>query len=230
MARILIANADRHFTRALSEELHSRDWSVEVALEENRILALLGSKYYDVAILEGGSAGQGMEVLREIRAQGIQVGVVMVSEQGTIEEAVQAIKAGAEEFIAKPVDLPRLSRVLAELLERRCPSTHVLANRLDLFIQTHCTCQGLRIGRLCEQFRISPRYVAKLLERHLRSTFRRRLVYFRLQKAKQLIESTDLPLYTIAERCGFGSPSRLSTAFHRHEGLPPRRYRTLREG
>jgi len=231
MARILIADEDTSFARALGSELCARGWSVENTEGRERVLALLESKYYDVAVIGWKvTDGRGPELLRQLRAKGIGVAVVALADRAGVEEAVQVIKAGAQEFIGKPVDPGWLSRLLAELCERRCPSSHVLAHRLDLFIRENCSSRELGLRQLCDRFRISPRYAGKLLEKHLGSSFRQRLRYFRVQMAKRLIEATDLPLYAVAEQCGFGNPSRLSAAFHRQEGLRPRRYRTMTRG
>ena len=231
MARILIVDGDVSFTRTLGDDLRNRGWEVEVDQEGSRALARLNAKYYDVLILDsGGTEGWGLEILRTIRARGIQVEVVMVSAGAAVEEAVQAIKAGAQEFLKKPIAIKRLSYLISRVLEGRCGSPHYLANRLDLFIREHCSRRALCISQLCEHFRISRRYVSRLLGVHLGISFRRRLRYYRVQEAKRLLEATDLPLYAIAEQCGFNSPGKLSEAFHQQEGLPPKRYRTMYKG
>lgn len=231
MARILIADTEMSFTRALADDLRNRGWEVEVIENESRVLARLNVKYYDVLVLDaGGIGGRGLDLLRALRTCGIQVAVVMVSASAAIEEAVQAIKAGAQEFLKKPLEISRLSYLIAALLERSWGSPHFLAHRLDLFIREHCSRRALCVGQLCAHFKISRRYISRLLGVHLGVSFRRRLRYYRVQEAKRLLESTDLPLYTIAEQCGFTSPGRLSEVFHQLEGLPPKRYRTMYKG
>ncbi|MBI2504211.1 MAG: helix-turn-helix domain-containing protein [Candidatus Latescibacteria bacterium] len=231
MGRILIADSDHCFASALRDDLRNRAWEVEIVPEGGCAFARLCVEYFDVAILDcGGAGGRGLDVLRAVRERGIQVEVVMVSASAAMEEAVQALKAGAQEFLKKPVEVNHLSYLISRLLERRCGSPHYLANRLDLFIREHCSRRALRLGQLCEHFRISPRYVSRLLSLHLGISFRQRLRYYRVQVAKRLIETTSLPLHVIAAQCGFNSPGRLSEAFHQQEGLPPKRYRTLYKG
>ncbi len=231
MPRILIADADAAFARSLCAELHQRKWSAESVGDVAKALALLQRKHYDVAVVDWErDHSDGVGFLQEVRGRGMGVPVVVLSTRASIEDAVQAIKAGAQEYVGKPVDPGCLSRKLAEVCERWCPSTHVLASRLDLFIRENCASRGFHLHQLSERFRLSPRYIGKLLVTHMGASFRQRLVYFRIQMAKRLIESTDLPLYSIAEQCGFASPSRLSTAFQRQEGLPPCRYRTMNKG
>lgn len=47
----------------------------------------------------------------------------------------------------------------------------------------------------------------------------------RLQAARRMLEESDLPLKTIAERCGFGSASAIRRMFTRHLGVSPADYR-----
>jgi DNA-binding NtrC family response regulator len=60
----------------------------------------------------------GIEVLTEIIQEGIDIPIVMISGHGTIETAVDAIKQGAFDYIAKPLDLNRLLITVRNALDR----------------------------------------------------------------------------------------------------------------
>ena len=60
----------------------------------------------------------GLELLRALRQQGEQVTTVILTAQGTVETAVEAIKDGAYDYLTKPVDLHRLKILLAKIGER----------------------------------------------------------------------------------------------------------------
>jgi DNA-binding NtrC family response regulator len=60
----------------------------------------------------------GMELLRRLRAVGNHVPVVILTAHGSIPEAVQAMKLGAIDFLAKPTTPDALRRVVAEVIER----------------------------------------------------------------------------------------------------------------
>ncbi len=59
----------------------------------------------------------GIEALRRIRETAPEVAVVMVSGQGTVKAAVDALKLGASDFLEKPIDQSRLEAALARTLE-----------------------------------------------------------------------------------------------------------------
>ena len=63
--------------------------------------------------------GDGLDVLRALKAQDASLPVVLLTGHGTIDLAVQAIKEGAEQFLTKPVELPALLVVIERGRSRR---------------------------------------------------------------------------------------------------------------
>jgi len=70
----------------------------------------------------------GMEVLKAIKAIDSQAVVLMITGYGTVEAAVAAIKAGAYDFISKPVNMDELEAIINRVLERQ-----TLLSRLSTF-------------------------------------------------------------------------------------------------
>ena len=66
-----------------------------------------------------------------------------------------------------------------------------------------------------------------MYRRYLGTSFRSRLQEVRIERAKRLIERTDEPFYLVAQRCGFRSSGRLTEAFRKVEGMPPKSYREI---
>jgi DNA-binding NtrC family response regulator len=60
----------------------------------------------------------GLDLLRSLRQQHEDVTVVIMTAQGTVETAVEAIKQGAYDYVSKPVDPQRLKILLDQLVER----------------------------------------------------------------------------------------------------------------
>ena len=119
----------------------------------------------------------------------------------------------------------RVSNVACRLLEKKRPSPHYLAHRLNVFLQERANQCSLRLGELCRYFNISRGYATRLFQKHMGTTFTQRLNYYRIEKAKDLLESTDHPLYLIAEQCGFKNSRRMAETFRKLEGISPLKYR-----
>ena len=59
----------------------------------------------------------GLELLREVRELGIDLPTIMISGQGEIADAVEAIKLGALDYLRKPVDPPHPRQILKNIAE-----------------------------------------------------------------------------------------------------------------
>ncbi len=60
----------------------------------------------------------GLDLLRGLQQQGDHITTILLTAQGTVETAVEAIKQGAYDYLTKPVDLQRLKILLAKVVER----------------------------------------------------------------------------------------------------------------
>ena len=96
---------------------------------------------------------------------------------------------------------------------------------MNVFLQERANQYPLRLGELCRNFNISRGYATRLFQKHMGTTFTQLLNYYRIEKAKDLLESTDHPLYLIAEQCGFKNSRRLAETFRKLEGISPLKYR-----
>ncbi|WP_036019005.1 bifunctional transcriptional activator/DNA repair enzyme AdaA [Bradyrhizobium sp. WSM1743] len=85
------------------------------------------------------------------------------------------------------------------------------------------------VERLAERVGVGARHLARLFARHLDASPLQMALSFRVQRAKQLLDASDLPMAAVAERSGFSSTRRMSTAFTRLYGRPPSTFRRKTE-
>ena len=142
--------------------------------------------------------------------------------------AVDSIRVGASDIFLRPVSLRDLIRRATRELHGRIASPHYLARRLGGFLMAHLGHSDLDLSRLSSAFGISASYASLLLREGSWGGFRARLAHHRVAQAKSLLVGTDEPLYLIAEKRGFSSPSRLSETFLRVVGIGPKRFRQQR--
>jgi len=77
------------------------------------------------------------------------------------------------------------------------------------------------VDALAERLGIGPRHLTRLFARHLDASPAQVAHTLRLQRAKRLLDHTDLSIREIAERAGFSSPRRMTAAFSSLYGRPP---------
>jgi AraC family transcriptional regulator of adaptative response/methylated-DNA-[protein]-cysteine methyltransferase len=86
------------------------------------------------------------------------------------------------------------------------------------------------VDALAARLGIGPRQLSRLFAEHLDASPLQVAQSLRVQRAKRLLDSTDLPITAIAERAGFSSQRRMSAAFVRLYGRPPSALRRNERG
>ena len=119
-ARILVVEDEKAIQLALSGLLRREGYEVEVAGTGEDALAKLGETTFDLVItdLALGRGMSGMDVLRSAKELRDETLVVMITAQGSEAIAVEAMKAGAEDYVPKPFDNDEIRMVVHRALDR----------------------------------------------------------------------------------------------------------------
>ncbi len=118
MAKILIIDDEAPIRRTLREILEYEKYNVEEAADGIEGLEKISNDKYDLILCDIKMPGKdGIEVLEEAMKL-TDTPVVMISGHGNIETAVEAIKMGAFDYIAKPLDLNRLLITLRNAMDK----------------------------------------------------------------------------------------------------------------
>ncbi len=119
MNRVLIADDDPASRRLLEVRLRPLECDVATAGNGEQAVAAIRKEVPDLVLLDLQMPKMGgIEVLRALRNEGIDVPVIVITAHGSIETAVEAMKEGAYDFITKPVDGNHFDIVVRKALER----------------------------------------------------------------------------------------------------------------
>jgi len=117
--KILIADDEPSNRRILAQELVHKGFAVDTARGGKEALAMIQSAPPDLVILDYMMPDMsGLDVLKELRAKGNDTPVVMITAYGSVERAVEVMKAGAYDFITRPFDPDHIELVLRKAIER----------------------------------------------------------------------------------------------------------------
>ncbi len=118
---ILIVDDERSLVHLLQTELSSSErFEVDVALDGAEAINKLQSCIYDVVLLDVRMPRVGgIEVLKFLQEQSPQTQVIMLTNYADVKTAIETIKLGAYDFIAKPYDFDELIATIERALERR---------------------------------------------------------------------------------------------------------------
>jgi AraC-like DNA-binding protein len=88
----------------------------------------------------------------------------------------------------------------------------------------------IRVPELARRAHLSPSHFAAVFQKHTGCSVLRYFTRLRMQRACELLDTTDLPIKTIAARVGFEDPLHFSRAFRKIYALSPQQYRSVRKG
>jgi DNA-binding NtrC family response regulator len=109
MSKILVIDDEKSIRTTLQEILQYENYEVDLASSGPEGLEMFALKKYDIVLCDIKMPEMdGLEVLEKIFEKASDTQVIMISGHGNVENAVQAIKHGAYDFIQKPLDLNRL--------------------------------------------------------------------------------------------------------------------------
>jgi DNA-binding response OmpR family regulator len=135
--RILVVDDDRKTATFVSRALKAEGCTVDVLHNGDDALAAIQTAAFDAVVLDIMLAGRdGLSVLRQLRAKGNHTPVLLLSARGEVNERVEGLTAGADDYLPKPFALAELlARV--RILARRGGETKQSVLRLaDLVLDT----------------------------------------------------------------------------------------------
>jgi NtrC-family two-component system response regulator AlgB len=120
MADVLVVDDAKNIRDHLATYVAQLGHRVRTAADGAEALALASAVPFDLVLSDVRMAGvDGMALLRELRARRPEALVVLMTAYGTVPEAVEAIKAGAYDYMLKPFSLEQVGAVLGRALEVR---------------------------------------------------------------------------------------------------------------
>ncbi len=155
--RILLVEDDGALSLGISRAFEREGWRVDVLGDGQQAMAEGLAAQYDVAVLDLGLPRRdGMEVLRHWRARGARLPVLLLTARDELQDRVQGLNAGADDYLTKPFDVAELVARL-RALKRRADG------RIDEVISVGELTLDLANRELMhrgERVRMSPREIA----------------------------------------------------------------------
>ncbi len=117
--KILIVDDEEGMRRLLSRILVKEGYETFAASNGEEALRAIGQDHYDLVMTDIKMPGMGgLELLSELRAYDPRLPIIVITAYGTVESAVQALRAGAYDYITKPFEGDEIRLTVAKALER----------------------------------------------------------------------------------------------------------------
>lgn len=133
--KILIIEDEPAMRDLMAESLRQEQYIVETAEDHPSALEKIGVYEYDCILLDIGlPGGDGLSILRELKKENKTEGVIIVSAKNSIDDKVEGLNLGADDYLAKPFHMAELHARVKSLFRRK---------KMDG--QSHIVCGSLKI-------------------------------------------------------------------------------------
>ena len=156
--RILVVEDDKKVARALREGLQGEHYDVRVASTGEEGFFLVNHEVFDLVLLDLMLPRRdGVEVLTTLRKRGLQTPVLILTAKDTVDDRVQGLDLGADDYLVKPFAFPELVARIRALL-RRGRMDQVLKLQLDDLemdlLTRRVTRRGLTLDLTAKEFEL----------------------------------------------------------------------------
>ena len=182
----------------------------------------------------------GLDLLEMLQENGMQeLRVVLLSGYAEFEYAQRAMKYGVKDYLLKPTRYQELAQVFREIKEEL--DTIRSKQQDTLTPEMESGGESSMVERLCEIVRhqykdislqgiakmvyLSPYYISRMFKAKTGKNFYDYVLMVRMEAAMEMLKTTDLKVYEIAERVGYRNQKNFTKIFKRFYANNPSEYR-----
>jgi two-component system response regulator MprA len=177
--RILIIEDDQAILKILQRGLAYEGYTVDTATEGRSGLMLARDHQPDLVILDWMLPGMdGLEVCHRMRTASGSVPILMLTAKDAVQDRIQGLDAGADDYMVKPFNLDELLARVRALLRRTQPDRVPVLKFADLTLDTGSR-QAARVDRLV-QLTAKEYELLELFLRHPKQVLTREVIFDRV--------------------------------------------------
>jgi len=118
--KILIIEDEKELSESIATYLKGENYICEIAVDFNKAIEKTELYDYDCILLDITlPGGNGLEILRELKASNKMDGILIISAKNSLDDKVTGLTLGADDYLSKPFHLSELSARVAAIIRRK---------------------------------------------------------------------------------------------------------------
>lgn len=180
----------------------------------------------------------GLSAQRKILEFLPEVQTIILTAYSDFQHAQEAINCRVVEYLVKPIRTKKLTdaidRILLSFQKNQThtsfmqETTQITRNEFIqqalLYIEKHYL-ENIQVAELAKSLYLNPQYFSRLFKKEMNISFSEFLLLYRLEKSKDLLIHTDLPIYAVASNSGFTDSSYYCKTFKKYVHISPLKFR-----
>jgi YesN/AraC family two-component response regulator len=229
--KILLVDDDRDF-RSEFKDCFDEYEIIESASGEEALKILKKPNEIDLVVLDVKLPGlDGTEVLREIKKNNPGLGIIILTGFGSKDVVVEALRAGADDYLEKPFDVDAAKKIIENILEVKKSSADFgsggIKGKLEhakRFIQRNVH-KHISLSDVASVIYLSPKYLSRIFKEKTGVRFNEYRLSIKIDEAIKLLTKTDYNISQIAERLAYENIESFIRQFKKRTGFTPSEYR-----
>ena len=145
--RLLLVEDDQLLSRSLTQQLEKSGFSVDRAYTAKEAMVLSEQEEYKVGILDLGLPdGNGLDIVKKLRAKNINFPILILTARDDWHDKVAGLKAGADDYLAKPFQTEELIARLNAIVRRSEGRTNALVKAGRFVLDENRQCLSVDDG------------------------------------------------------------------------------------
>jgi two-component system, response regulator YesN len=169
----------------------------------------------------------GLTFISKVRQVSESIPVIILSGHSDFEYARTAMRYSITDYLLKPINRVELSETISNIFkeeEKEKAVTSVQFQKILKYIDDHLS-HEITLKHIADYVYLNPQYIGQLFKTELNQTYTDYITVERLKRAKQLLKTTSLKVYEVAQLSGYKSPKHFMTVFKQEVGTTPVQYR-----
>jgi two-component system, OmpR family, response regulator MprA len=179
--KLLVVDDDRALREALRRTLTLAGYEAQVAEDGERALELVAQAPPDAVVLDVGLPGiDGLEVCRRVRRLGNRVPILILTARDAVEDRIDGLDVGADDYMVKPFDVGELEARLRALLRRANPQVEEPGELSFAELRLDPNRHGAEVGEEFVELTRTEYQLLELLMRNPRRVLTHSVIYDRV--------------------------------------------------